>query len=226
MQETFIGTPILFRSPAWAEWVLYPRWGSFGSNLPSHELPGAPHPSPMMVAERLQARCQLTRACLPPGCGISKGGNPLNVTLRDFPLRCTSVIATLWRRITAHSAANICIPFIFLMLLLEYNCFIKLCEFLLCNKVNQTYVCIYPFLLSLPLTHPPPSHPARLSQRTALGYLCPTAVFHQLSIAHTDVIYVNVTLPVRPSPFPAVCTCHSPRLCLYFCPANRFISIF
>ena len=34
----------------------------------------------------------------------------------------------------------------YFMLLLEYNCFTKLCYFLLYNEVNQLYVFIYPLL--------------------------------------------------------------------------------
>ena len=45
----------------------------------------------------------------------------------------------------------------FLTSLLQYNCFTMLCYFLLCNKVNQLYLCIYPHISSL--LHLPPSHP-------------------------------------------------------------------
>ena len=42
--------------------------------------------------------------------------------------------------------------FVYYYFLLEYNCFIMLCSFLLYNEVNQLYVYIYP----LPLGPPPP----------------------------------------------------------------------
>ena len=51
--------------------------------------------------------------------------------------------------------------------LLEYNYFTMLCQFLLCNEVNQPYVDV----CLLPLK--PPSHPSsRLSQSLELGSLC------------------------------------------------------
>ena len=45
--------------------------------------------------------------------------------------------------------------FFFLTSLLEYNCFTLLCQLLLCNKVNQLYVYIYPHIPSL--LHLPPT---------------------------------------------------------------------
>ena len=37
----------------------------------------------------------------------------------------------------------------FLTSLLEYNCFTMVCQFLLYNKANQLYICIYPHISSL-----------------------------------------------------------------------------
>ena len=42
---------------------------------------------------------------------------------------------------------------------LEYNCFMMLCYFLLCNKVNQLNVYIHPLLLEAPVH---PHHPTPL----------------------------------------------------------------
>ena len=47
--------------------------------------------------------------------------------------------------------------FFFLTSLLEYNCFTMVCQFLLYNKVNQSYTYICPHISSL--LHLPPSHP-------------------------------------------------------------------
>ena len=44
---------------------------------------------------------------------------------------------------------------LFLKFLLEYNCFTMLCQFLLYNKLNQLYVCIYSYPLESP-SHPTP----------------------------------------------------------------------
>ena len=78
--------------------------------------------------------------------------------------------------------------FFFLTSLLEYNCFIVLCQFLLYNKVNQLYIYIYPHdppsCVSLP---PSLSHLSRWSQSTKLISLCHAAASHQLSILHLEV---------------------------------------
>ena len=71
-----------------------------------------------------------------------------------------------------------------------------------------------------------PSHTSRLSQSTGLSSLCYTANSHWLSILHM-VTHVSVLLSqfVPPSASPAVSEVCSLCLCLYSCPANRFISI-
>ena len=81
---------------------------------------------------------------------------------------------------------DVCIYF--LTPLLEYNCFTMVCQFLLYNKVNQLYICIYPpisSLLRLLPSHPP--YPTPLS-------LCYAAASHQLWVLHL-VVYI--------------CSCHS-----------------
>jgi len=58
-------------------------------------------------------------------------------------------------------------------LLLEYNCFTKLCSFQLYNEMYQLYVYMYPLPLG-PLSLPS-SHPLRSSRSTELSFLCYTA---------------------------------------------------
>ena len=98
-----------------------------------------------------------------------------------------------------------------------------LCWFLLYNNMNQLYVYIYPLPLEPP-SHPPTSHPSRISQSTKLSSLCCIAASHQLSTLHM-VVYICqcYSLNSSHSPFPAVSTSPSLLLHLYSCPANRFI---
>ena len=97
--------------------------------------------------------------------------------------------------------------FIFLFTsLLEYNCFTRVCQFLLYNKVNQLYIYICSHISSL--LHLPPSHPPhptpRWSQSTELISLCYAAASYQLSIFYVwQCIYVHATLSLCHSlPFP------------------------
>ena len=82
--------------------------------------------------------------------------------------------------------------FLFLTSLLVYNCFTMVGQFLLCNKVNQLQIYIYPHissLLCLPPTLPIPpslSHPSRWSQTTlfkGLIYKYETRNFSQFFIS-------------------------------------------
>ena len=82
---------------------------------------------------------------------------------------------------------------------MEFNCFTMFCSLLLSSKVNQLYVCIFPFLLGLP---PPPYHPSRSSESTELSscamWQLPTSCF-------TDgCVYMSMSLSqfVLPSPPP------------------------
>ena len=82
------------------------------------------------------------------------------------------------------------------------------CQFLLCNKVNQLYVYIYPHIPSL-LSFPPSlSHPSRWSQSTELISLCYAAASPQLSILHL-VVYI--------------CQCHSLTLSQLTLPPPRVL---
>ena len=77
--------------------------------------------------------------------------------------------------------------------LLEYNCFIILCQFLLYEEVNRLYVIhtFSPTWASLPLyLH---SHPSRFSQSTELNCLCYTADSHQMSILYM-VVYMLILI--------------------------------
>ena len=101
------------------------------------------------------------------------------------------------------------------------NFFTLLCSFLLYNKVDQVYVYICPLLLE-PLSHSP-SHP--------LGHLenwaelpvphssFPLAMHHSVCAP----VMLSRLIPPSPSPLPCPQVC-SRHLCLYFCPANRFIN--
>ena len=92
--------------------------------------------------------------------------------------------------------------------------------FLLCNKVNQLYVYMYPFPLE------PHSHPSRSSQNTELSSLCYAAASTTCLFYTWRCIYISTLVSgLFPPPFPPLCPqVHSVRLHLYSCPADRFIS--
>ena len=110
--------------------------------------------------------------------------------------------------------------------LLEYNCFTMLCWFLLCNKVNQLYVYIYPYIpsvLHLPPTVPIPplevvtKHPADLP----VLYSCfPLVIYFTFGSVDMSMLFSHF-IPAYPSHSP--CQVHSLHLHLYSCPASRFI---
>ena len=102
------------------------------------------------------------------------------------------------------------------------------CQFLLYNKVNQLYICIYPHissLLCLPPILPIPPLQVVTKHGADLPVLCscfPLAicftfgsVYMSMPLSHFVPAYAS------PSPCPQV---HSLHLCLYSCPATRFIS--
>ena len=94
------------------------------------------------------------------------------------------------------------VSFLFLTCLLEYNCFTRVCQFLLYNKVNQVYVYIYPHissLLRLPSILPIPPFQVDTEHRADLPVLC--GCFPLFYI--WQCIYVHAILSLRPSlPFP------------------------
>ena len=117
--------------------------------------------------------------------------------------------------------------FFFLTSLLEYNCFTMLCQFLLYNKVNQLYVCIYPHissLLRLPPTLPIPPLQVVTKHGADIPVLCSC---FPLAICFTfGSIYMSVLLShfIPAYPYPSTCPqVHSLHLHLYSCPAPRFI---
>ena len=99
--------------------------------------------------------------------------------------------------------------------------------FLLYDGVNKRYVYIYPLPPGLPSC--PPPHPVPLiAHRTASWAPC---AIHQVPTSYGFYIqqckYINPKLlahPTTPSPPPRPHICSLP-LCLYSCPATRFIWI-
>ena len=116
----------------------------------------------------------------------------------------------------------------FLTSLLEYNCFTVLCQFLLYNKVNQLYVHIYPHtpsLLHLPPTLLIPPLQVVPKHRADLPVPCncfPLAIYFTFGSVYMSMLLSHF-VPAYPSPSPCA-QVHSLRLCLYSCPAPRFIS--
>ena len=85
--------------------------------------------------------------------------------------------------------------YLFLTSLLEYNCFIMVCQFLLYNKVNHLYIHIYPYissLLCLPPILPIPPLQVVTKHQADLPVLCSC---FPLAIYFTFVVYI--------------CPCHS-----------------
>ena len=98
--------------------------------------------------------------------------------------------------------------------------------FLLYSKVNQLYY-IHPSSLDLAVSHRPPSQPSRSLQSTDLSSLCYTytVASHWLPVLHMAVYMCKILISQSAPPFlPPLCphAC-SLCLCLYFCPADRFI---
>ena len=117
--------------------------------------------------------------------------------------------------------------FFFLTSLLEYNCFTMLCQFVLYNKVNQLYVYIYPHipsLLNLPPTLLIPPLQVVTQHRVDLLVLCdcfPLAIYFTFGSIYKSMPLSHF-VPASPSPSPCP-QVHSLPLCLYSCPAPRFI---
>ena len=117
----------------------------------------------------------------------------------------------------------------FLTSLLEYNCFIMLCQFLLYNKVNQLYVYIYPHipsLLYLPPTHTISPIQVVAKHRPDLPVL--RCCFPLAMYLTYGSVYMSMLLSLHPSfPLPHH-VLKSILLCLhlYSYPATRFIGTF
>ena len=115
--------------------------------------------------------------------------------------------------------------YLFIIYLLEHNCFRMLCEYLLYGTVNQLYVYIYPLWLES-ASHPPPPHPSRSKQSPKPSFLCFIAGSHEQSISQCGSVYTSILIsqfvPLSSSPIPHAHV-HSLCLCLYSYPGSRFI---
>ena len=103
---------------------------------------------------------------------------------------------------------------------LEYSCFTMLC---FCGTTKWiTYVYTHtPSLVDL--TPGSPSHPPRSPQGTQLSSLCYTVASHWLSLSYSTQMSILVSQFIPPFSCCMTSQVHSPSLCLYSCPANRFI---
>ena len=116
---------------------------------------------------------------------------------------------------------------LFLTSLLGCNCFTMMCQFLLCNKVNQLYAYIYPHIpsfLCLPPTLPIPPLQGITKHRADLPVLCgcfPLAICFTFGSVYMSMLLSHF-VPAYPSPSPCP-QVHSLRLRLYSCLAPRFI---
>ena len=102
-----------------------------------------------------------------------------------------------------------------------------LCQFLLCNKVNQLYVYIYPHipsLLHLPPTLPIPPLQVVTKHQAELPVQCscfPLAVYFTFGSVYMSVLLSHF-VPAYQSP--SLCSqVHSLHLRLYSCSSPRFI---
>ena len=104
--------------------------------------------------------------------------------------------------------------------LLEYNCFLMLCELLLNNKVNQLYAYVSP--PSWTSLHPPPDHATHLGHHRAPPLLC---CRFPLAICFTDgSVFTSILISHFDSPA-WVSTCPSSTSASLSCHANVFICI-
>ena len=121
---------------------------------------------------------------------------------------------------------------IFLTSLLEYNCFIIFCQFLLYNKVNQLYIYIHPHipsLLYLPHTLPIPPFQVVTKHRADLPvlrscfllaiYFTFGSIYKSMPLSHFVPAYPS------PSPCPQVHSLHL-RLYLFLSCPRFFITFF
>ena len=115
--------------------------------------------------------------------------------------------------------------YLFKKCLLEDNCFMVLCQFLLCYQVSQLYVYIYSLPLGPPFYPTPPPHPTPLGPHRASGWTPWRYSSFPLAVCLTHGnIYMPVLISqfVPPSPSPAPCPrVHSLRL-----PPRAFLFIF
>ena len=104
------------------------------------------------------------------------------------------------------------------------------CQFLLYNKVNQLYVYIYPHIPSL--LHLPPSlpiQPLQVVTKHRPDRLMRCSRFALAVYFTFGSVYMSMPLShfIQAYPSPSLCPqVHSLHLCLYFCPAPKFIRTF
>ena len=101
------------------------------------------------------------------------------------------------------------------------------CQLLLYNKVNQLFIYLYPHIssfLGLPPTLPIPPLQVVTKNRADLPVLCgcfPLAIYFTFGSIYMSVLPSHFIPAYRShSPCPQV---HFLRLCLYSCPAPRFL---
>ena len=121
-----------------------------------------------------------------------------------------------------------CLPLIittfnfFYQSIIPLQCFVSFCY--TTNEVNQLYVYLYPLSLG-PLSHHPPIPPIQVTteHRAELPVLYSMfllAIYFMHGSVYMSIL-ISQFIPPSPSlPCPHV---HSLHLCLYSCPANRFI---
>ena len=112
---------------------------------------------------------------------------------------------------------------------LEDHCFMMLCWFSAIQQCKST-INIYIFMYIYPLPVAPPSHPPAMPSLQAVSEhrVKPPVVYSSsppgIHFTHGSVV-MSVLLSPSPSLLPPLRQqVHSFRLCLYFCPANRFIN--
>ena len=117
---------------------------------------------------------------------------------------------------------NDSVLFIYVLFLLEYNCFSMLCQFLLHKEVNQSCAHRYPLPLG-PASYPTASCPSRSSQSTNLSFLCLLSASHGPSSSTHGSVYVSTPIFRPVTPFPSSPCQHVCSLCLHlcFCLGNR-----
>ena len=106
--------------------------------------------------------------------------------------------------------------------LLECNCFTMLCQFLLYDNMNQSYVYLHT-LSRVPLPYPNSTPLGGSSQSSKLSSLCYTVAAHQLRVSHM-VVCICLCYSLNPSPpfLPPLC----PKVCFLLLYLHSSIPLF